>query len=155
MTATEDMRIDWAVTDTRREISEAHDAASEAAAKRVAFQLTYARATNPRTVNYDAIDGDPIPNAYGSGMQLNEWYDGDQPTEPTVDAWIDKYAHMAISEAVHEALEWFRVDGKPWIDPHAHLERAVQEEVREMCTRLAELRRTTPNDVCTDPSRRT
>lgn len=151
MKAPNDMFIRWEAADARHELDEAHDAASEAAAKRVQFQLTYDR-TDPREFGRHEVDGPMMPNAYGPGQQWGMWSDFDDPAEPTEDAWIDKYARMAIGEAVHEALEWFRVDGKPWIDPHSmELEAAVMDEVNALCVRLAQLRRETPND--NDPRR--
>lgn len=153
MTTTEDMRLGWDAAESRYDLNEAHDKASESAAKRVEFRLTYDR-TEPREFGRTELDGPMMPCAYGDGRQWGKWADFDDPDQSTENAWIDKYARMAIGEAVHEALEWFRVDGKPWLDPHGmDVESAVHREVNALCVRLAELRHAAPN--CNDSRRNT
>jgi len=121
---------------------------ADAASRRVTFQLTYARATQPRTFQPGLLGGPPIPCAYDADPlgQPGDWYDssedpGSNPAR-TEDQWVDRYASSAVQEAVHEALEWFRVDGQPWLDPHGDAEDAVHEAVGVLCARLAEIRRT-------------
>ncbi|MFG1846814.1 hypothetical protein [Micromonospora carbonacea] len=116
------------------------------AAGRVDFRLTYARTGHPRTVQPGALDGPTIPCAYGGrDGQDGGWYDArdDPPPDARSEAdWVDRYAGYAINEAVHEALEWFRVDGKPWLDPHGspQHEDEVGAAVDELVGRLAEIR---------------
>ncbi|GIG93017.1 hypothetical protein [Plantactinospora endophytica] len=54
--------------------------------------------------------------------------------------WIDRYANYAVNEAVHEALEWFRVDGHPWLDPHGPAENEIYDAVNDLVDRLASIR---------------
>lgn len=130
--------------DDELSLHEQHEAAADLAAKRVTFQLTYGRATDPRKFDQFTLSGPWIPNAYGPGHQVGEWSGGDRPEDPTEDGWIDEFASWAINEAVHEALEWFRVDGRPWLDPHGlSVERDVFRIVNNMCGQLAALRRRT------------
>ncbi len=121
---------------------QAERAAAEASA-RCEFQLTYARSPVRREFSPGWLDGPDLPDAYredetasGAWMDGDALYDG--PT--TANGWIDRYAAMAINEVVHEGLEWMRVDGRPWLDPHGASERLIYEAVNELCMRLAELR---------------
>ncbi|WP_328344716.1 hypothetical protein [Micromonospora sp. NBC_00421] len=119
--------------------------AALAAAARVDFRLTYAR-TQLRRVQPGALDGPTIPCAYGGkDGQDGGWYDGRDlaVTGRTEAEWVDRYFGYAVNEAVHEVLEWFRVDGLPWLDPHgspAH-EDEVCAAVDELVDRLAQIRR--------------
>lgn len=120
---------------------EAYTTAAESAAARVSFALAYAR-TGPREFSAQEMDGPMVPNAYGDGEQWILWVDGDDPDEISEDGFVDKFARMAISEAVHEALEWFRVDGEPWLDPHSMVAEAeVLELSRRFAADLAALRK--------------
>jgi len=125
------------VTQPNREPWEAH-------VQRVDFRLTYAE-TEPRVFGPDHMEGPDIPDAFGPpGAQApGEWYGGsvldtDDPNVPARD-WFAHWAHMAINEAIHEALEWFRVDGKPWLDPHGRHEATIYKYTGELCQLLAEL----------------
>lgn len=109
----------------------------EAAAARVDFRLTYAKTSEPRSCIGFGIEGPDIPNAYygvegaASASQetsSGEWYDLAHPPqsakeEDHIKAWFGS----AVREAIHEALEWFKVDGAPLIDPHGRHEGAVNE----------------------------
>ena len=44
-----------------------------------------------------------------------------------------------MNEAVHEALEYFQVDGKPYLDPHGKHDLRIYELVNELTTQLANL----------------
>lgn len=119
--------------------------AAKAAAERVSFQLTYARADKPRRFQPGFLDGPDIPCAYGGELNASgAWEDGGDLGEVfadrSEDQWIDRYASYALNEAVHEALEWFRVDGKPWIDPHGRDEDEVYAAVGELVAKLAGIR---------------
>jgi hypothetical protein len=116
------------------------------AASRVSFQLTYARANDPRVFSAGWLSGPDIPDAYGDAEDTpGEWDGGDafrdtsQFTEPE---WIDRYAGYAINEAIHEALEWLRVDGRCWLDPHGPAEDFIYIQADTLVKKLAELRRT-------------
>lgn len=119
------------------------DAAADAAAARCEFQLTYARSSVPREFARGMLTGPNIPNAYGPGTAAGEWCDSttDGVVDTDPESWIDRYAGYALNEAVHEALEWMRVDGRPWLDPHGPNELDIYAEVNELCTRLAAIRK--------------
>jgi hypothetical protein len=46
---------------------------------------------------------------------------------------------MAVGEAVHEVLEWFRVDGQLWLDPHGRHEDRIAQLARDLATTYAGL----------------
>lgn len=117
---------------------------AEEAARRCEFQLTYARSPVRREFSPGWLDGPDLPDAYREGGTTSgAWMDGDSLYDgpATADGWIDRYAAMAVNEAVHESLEWMRVDGRPWLDPHGGSELLIYEAVGGLCARLAELRR--------------
>lgn len=58
-------------------------------------------------------DGTPHLAHKGDGV----WFQ-DEPDEDSVEAWLKFWMESAINEAVHEALEHYHVDGKPYLDPH-------------------------------------
>jgi len=115
----------------------------ERAAQRVDFSLTYAR-TERRTLFPNEMQGPDLPDAYGSDRpQVGEWShdtgpDEEDPQIPESD-WLAHFASMAVAEAVHEALEWFHVDGKPWLDPHGAHEFEIHELVEHLNRGLAAL----------------
>ncbi|MFB6392667.1 hypothetical protein [Polymorphospora lycopeni] len=118
-------------------------AATEAAA-RVEFQLTYARSPVRRKFGSDGITGPSIPCAYGRDLNASGDWDDPRPTDPPIlnpAGWIDRYAGYAVAEAIHEALEWCRVDGAPWLDPHGPAEQQIHAEVDRFVAALAEIRR--------------
>jgi hypothetical protein len=112
---------------------------------RVEFRLTYAALPEGRKFYPDAMDGPDVPDAYGPPGRTapGEWHGGDvlDSDDPTVTdrEWFAHWAQMAINEAVHEALEWLRVDGRPWLDPHGAHEKAIYVEVARLCDKLAAL----------------
>lgn len=116
--------------------------AADRAAHRVGFQLTYARSPVPRVFSPGWLNGPDIDNAYGGGLQSGGW---DSPDDWTLDldedGWVDRYATVAVREAVHEALEWFRADGKPWLDPHGPAEAEIHALCGEFAEKLVALRR--------------
>lgn len=105
------------------------------AACRVDYRLTYARTDEPRSCHDSGIDGGEIPNAYYG----REGYDGfatgsgawDDPEHPDSDApeevHIARWFETALREAIHEAMEWFWVDGKIYLDPHGEHENAIHD----------------------------
>lgn len=116
----------------------------ERARQRVDFRLTYDKC-DPRDFEVDMLHGPYVPDAFSeNGVQVGEWYQGDGPDyddpEATEGDWHDHFAAMAVNEAVHEALEWFQVDGRPWLDPHGESERAIYQAVNDLCKKLASLK---------------
>lgn len=120
------------------------------ASNRCSFQLSYHRSQLVRSISPGLIDGEYIDDAYNPGESTpGEWENGpamppfDDATPMTsvsVEEWTDHYASMAVNEAVHEALEWFQVDGEPWLDPHGEHEDMIYELVNELARKLADLR---------------
>ncbi|MBU8857711.1 MULTISPECIES: hypothetical protein [unclassified Micromonospora] len=129
------------------------DPAARSAAQRIAFQLTYARADIPRRFEPGELSGPDIPCAYGSVLaQSGGWEVPEDCGAPgrTEAEWVDRFASYAVAEATHEALEWFRVDGRPWLDPHGRAAKQIHAAVDELCDKLAEVRRT----LLMEPNRR-
>lgn len=133
--------------------------ASHTAAARVSFQLTYARSQHPRRFAAGLLTGPDLPCAYSSDVRASgDWEDGGDadgvfPGRGEQE-WIDRYANYAINEAVHEALEWLRVDGRPWLDPHGAVETEIYALTNELCERLADLRRARLSVAAPDASGR-
>ena len=118
------------------------DAAADRAAARCSFQLTYGRAGDRREFFPDGIGGPSIDDAFRPGQSSpGEWCGDSGHKEYDVDGWIDVYASYALNEAVHEALEWFQVDGKPWLSPHGKHEERIYQRVGKLAAELADLRR--------------
>jgi len=135
-------------TEERKPYVDPHCDAAEKAAERCEFALTYAR-TEPRELAPGMILGPDIDDVYHPGQKSSgEWMgevpDGYHDAHPAVllteDVFIDHYAGMAINEAVHEALEWFRVDGKPWLDPHGPTDSDIYAAVAELVEKLTSFR---------------
>ena len=118
------------------------DEVAWAAAARCSFQLTYARSDEIRRFEPGWLTGPSIDNAYGEGgvPQAGEWYASSDVMPDTEDGCVDVYASYAVNEAIHEALEWFRVDEVPWLDPHGKAEQFINVLVDEFCAKLAKLR---------------
>lgn len=110
----------------------------DVAAKRVDYRLTYGRTKKPRTPNRHGISGPDIPNAYhrgdhdGSAMGSGDWEDPEfvdavRDAGGTEEDAIRRWFMVAIREAMHEAMEWFWVDGKIFLDPHGEHEMAIHD----------------------------
>jgi hypothetical protein len=112
----------------------------EEARDRAEFCLTYDRC-DPREFMEDTLAGPMIPNAFGEGLSPGDWSSGDWPAEDAdVETWLAHFAQMAVNEALHEALEWFKVDGKPWLDPHGEMERDIYRATERLCKSLPAMR---------------
>lgn len=118
----------------------------DAALKRVSFQLTYGKTERPRRFRKDGVDGPNIPDAHSGELQSGDWrqtpsfvMNGQTLEEPTEGHWVDHCFSMVINEAVHEVLEHFKVDGKPYLDPHGKNEEYIYVLVNELAANLAEL----------------
>jgi hypothetical protein len=112
----------------------------EEAKDRTEFRLTYAK-TAPREFSRDMLLGPKIPDAYGDGLSVGDWGAGDWPEDDVpVEQWLAHFMHMAVNEAIHEALEYFKVDGEPYLDPHGPAERAIYRATDALCRTLAALR---------------
>lgn len=115
----------------------------ERAAARVDFRLNYTRLDKPRECSPDAIYGPSIPDAFGEGTAAGEWYAGDCLEVEDLDTseadWLAHFAQMAVNEAIHEALEWFQVDGKPWLDPHGVHENRIYRLTEKLTEGFAAL----------------
>lgn len=60
-------------------------------------------------------------------------------TDGAAEDWLAHFLSSAVNEAVHEALEHFHVDGKPWLDPHGWHEDTIHSLANEFAEKLAEL----------------
>lgn len=107
---------------------------------RTEYRLTFAT-TKPRDFYPGLITGPDIPDANGEGRSPGDWCGEEPPVESAdIEQWLGHFAHMAVSEAVHEALEWLRVDGERWLDPHGPFELMIQSATDKLCKELATLR---------------
>lgn len=109
------------------------------AADRTSFQLSYRRSPEQRLFHRNGLTGPAIdcafnPNGFGAGdwEEPEDWArpcdpDTEEPLEDptTVDEWHAAFFDVAVAEAVHEACEWFKVDGRAVVDPHASHMRTV------------------------------
>lgn len=98
------------------------------------FKLTY-RYDPTRKLWAGGVTGKEIPNAYKPTSKT--WSPGEWHHEAD-DADLDPVRHAlqcAVGEAVHEALEWLHLNGKPLIDPHNP---ALEPEVLSLATSLAD-----------------
>lgn len=119
----------------------------EAALRRTSFRLTYGKTETSRRFREDGIDGPNVPDAFSEGkLQSGNWeqlpaffVNGKAIEEATQEHWLAHFFSMAINEAVHEALEHFQVDGKPYLNPHGRSEEYVYILVNELAASLAEM----------------
>ena len=113
------------------------------AAERVDYRLGFHRLDRPREFGPEFIDGPWIDDArLEGGKAPGEWYGGNPPLPPEKMTAQDYFTHwvgMAVAESVHEALEWFKVDGKPWLDPHGRAKHAIDRLLDELSVELAAL----------------
>jgi hypothetical protein len=109
-----------------------------AAARRLTYRLTYARTATPRRVGPGILDGPLIPDAHTDGRTSpGSWYDPRQPADTTQGAHLAAWLRMAVQEAVHEVLEHFQVDGRPYLDPHGPAEQTIMGCVDALADQLA------------------
>lgn len=141
----------------------ADETTAEEAAKRVRFLLSYKPDQHKKTTGW-GLEGTPLPNAYHESRRLGllpplEWRDRhrdvelstgtwdnyeppgryDEPTDTqlaTEEEWQKFWLDNALNEAVHEALEWFWVDGRPLIDPHGPHEMAIFRAVSDLVSAI-------------------
>lgn len=128
--------------DPREQAPRGEDAFNLAAA-RVVCHLTYGRTSEPRKFWQDCVDNDEVPDAFGKPGSTSggEWYQTChvEPSEATEQEWIDHMASMVVNEAIHEALEWVQVDGRPWLNPHGEQEKRIFDLTNALCAELAKL----------------
>jgi hypothetical protein len=109
----------------------------DAAAARVSYQLMISRSRMYREFSRDGLTGPDIDCARTpGGSSLGGWTDP-PPSGLTEQECVDWFQMIALQECVHEALEWFQVDGKPWLDPHVLESKIfVRDAVVRMWTEL-------------------
>lgn len=105
------------------------DDAWRVAAGRFDYQLHYVRSPDPRRIDHygGTLIGPPLD------------HDGRILADPTVEDYVREYLGMAVAELVHEALEWTRVDGRPYLDPHGLAEDRIHRAVEQLVWVLHEL----------------
>lgn len=95
----------------------------EEARKRISYELGFRRDTTRdiqpinqfgQVVLTQSVLEDAHDPQY---TQLGEWLE-DAPDVDTPEEAVDALFCAAIAEAVHEVCEWFKVDGKPLVNPH-------------------------------------
>lgn len=120
------------------------------AQERCSFQLTYARALHQREFDSGEISGEMIDDAYHPGRKSpGDWSNGlDTPEfnedgsireDVSFEEWVEHFFSMAVSEGVHEVLEWFQFDGEPWLDPHGKHDQEISVIVSEFAKKLIAL----------------
>jgi hypothetical protein len=57
----------------------------------------------------------------------------------TASQWHNHFLCMAVNEAVHEVLEWFRVDEARYLDPHGQHLSAIVTAATGLAFALADL----------------
>lgn len=97
------------------------------AAERASFQLTYRRAAALRRFHRGGMSGpeidcafDPDGTGFG-GYSTDDWWAPDDPADEagiTADEWHGRFFALAMAEAAHEVMEWFKVDGHTVVNPH-------------------------------------
>jgi hypothetical protein len=118
------------------------------AADRVDYRLTFAREKKARRCHVSGIDGSDLPNAYWGRGNPESFRTGsgawDDPQHPAPDApeqdHIDRWFQTAVREAIHEALEWFWVDGQIYLDPHGEHENTIHDLSETFTRELLALR---------------
>lgn len=129
----------------RLDRQDAERLAREAAQAATTFTLTYSKVERGLTAG--GLNGPDLPCAYPDSPDhdaatcraFGGWsgcFEGDseKPSE-----WIGFWLACAVSEAVHEALEHFHVDGKPLLDPHGDAEVGVWNATAELAEKLIEM----------------
>lgn len=116
-----------------------------ALAARTEYQLSYHRAPKRREFHEWGLDGPLIDNAYTDPDSDHEasgdWDDPELLHSPLTEQGVfARFFSMAVNEAVHEALEWFRIDGQIVLDPHGQHESTIFKVVGEMIDGLWSLR---------------
>jgi hypothetical protein len=115
---------------------------SERAAARCSFDLTHQRAKTSREFSPGHITGENIDDAFDPEAEFcGTWMDDPElpaGMEDTEANWIAWYGQYALQESIHEMLEWFQVDGKPWLNPHPIEEKLALQPIvirlwRELC----------------------
>lgn len=124
------------------------------AAERVDYRLTYDRTDTPRRCHSAGINGPQLPNAYfgranskddSEPLGSGDWEDPEHPQDDAPQAvHIDRWFVTAVRESIHEALEWFWVDGETLLDPHGEDEDAIHKLSGSFAERLLALRQVTP-----------
>ncbi|MDG9674857.1 hypothetical protein [Micromonospora sp. DH14] len=123
--------------------------AAVAASARVSYQLTYARSPVTRRFSPGELTGPDIPCAYDGPIAASGYWEDSRDLDElrpdrTDNDWIGRYAGYALAEAIHEALEWLRVDGQPWLDPHGRHGAQVHAAVDDLVDHLVRIRSGVP-----------
>lgn len=108
---------------------------------RWSFDLTYDKAPEgSRAFHQWGMTGPEIPNAYQNPKSLptstSNW---DSDVMDNGDDILHHVLSCAVNEAVHEALEWLRLDGETLLDPHGTHEMEIFAAVSSLTSRLTSL----------------
>jgi hypothetical protein len=103
---------------------------------RLTFDLSYKREKG-RRIWSGGIEGRDIVDAYKVSQRApGEW------AGEAADMGYDPVLHVlrcGVNEAVHEALEWARLDGRPILDPHGYWEGDIFALVDDLVGSLFDL----------------
>lgn len=101
------------------------------------FRLAYTCTPEPRKwvaelQQVDLLRGPRLPNAYDNGKTSGP---GDWSYPDGVETVRDAL-RVCVGEAVHEVLEWFKVDGEMYLDPHGGYVRSIENDCNELVDRI-------------------
>jgi hypothetical protein len=108
---------------------------ADEACSRVTFELAYCRGER-RTFHPWGMSSQEVDSAFGDHKTNVDWSHEDFPSWETDADWLRLFFRIAIGEAIHEALEWFQVDGQPVLDPHSWDEDRIIAATEELADRL-------------------
>lgn len=106
----------------------------EEAQERARFDLSYKKSHTQREFCQDGTTGEMITCAYSGKPEVSgEWYHNFPGSDEDVD-WFRYFLRAVVAEVVHEGLEWFKVDGRCFLDPHG----AHEFRIHAMCDEFAD-----------------
>ncbi|MCO1575494.1 hypothetical protein M8C13_06950 [Crossiella sp. SN42] len=92
----------------------------DAVADRAEYRLRLTHYTE-RQFLPDCLTGPEMPCAYdptGEHMTISDWWQPGLPPTASVEEWFAHFLSMVLQDFVHEVLEFLKLDGRPYLDPH-------------------------------------
>ncbi|MCK2240053.1 MULTISPECIES: hypothetical protein [unclassified Crossiella] len=115
-------------------------------ADRLSYRLTI-ETYEPRLFEPDLLISPEMPCAYdptGQRINIGDWHQSgpcEHDESIPEQAWLAHYFSMAFNEFVHEMLEFFQVDTRPYLNPHGPLEEDIHAAVKTCAAALFTLTR--------------